>query len=117
MSKAIYAAGLAVLGLIVGLLVWALGGSDAAAEPGGPAMYLCRETQQLVSGPPQPTPAVNPQTGRRTLYRALYCVRCENWQAVAPSEVSGGNPLSSVCPKHLQPLSATGPLPGGSRMP
>jgi hypothetical protein len=117
MNKAVYAAGLAVLGLLVWLLVSALGGSDAAAEAGPHTVYLCRETQDLVSGPPQPTPAVNPQTGRRTLYRALYCARCEQWRAIPPSENSGGNPLSNLCPRHRQPMSPTGPLPGNPQTP
>lgn len=88
-----------------------IGGSDAAAETGQPVVYLCRETGRVVTGPPQPTPAVNPETGRPTLYQALYCPQCQTWRAVPPSQVYGGNPLSHVCPRHRQPMSPAGPLP------
>ena len=99
---------LAVAAYVVTLLI---GGSNAAAETGEQVVYLCRETGSVVTGPPQPTPAVNPETGRSTLYRALFCPQCQTWRAVPPSEVYGGNPMSHVCPRHRAPMSPTGPLP------
>ena len=109
-----YITGLALLGGVLYLLVSLAGGPQASAGTDTQVVYICRETQELVSGPPQPTPAVNPRTRRRTLYRALYCPKCQIWRAVPPSQVSGGNPMSNMCPRHRQPMSPTGPLPHGA---
>ncbi|HUG91805.1 MAG TPA: hypothetical protein VML55_13285 [Planctomycetaceae bacterium] len=112
MRGIVYIAALAALGLSICVVISLVTGPDASAETDAQVVYLCRETQELIRGRPQPTPAVNPETGRPTLYRALYCAKCEKWQAVAPSEVYGGNPLSTVCPRHREPMSPEGPLPG-----
>jgi hypothetical protein len=94
------------------VVVWLVrpGQADASAVPD--VVHVCRETGQLIIAPPQPTPAINPRTGRATLYRALYCRACGRWHAVPPSEAGGGNPLSNLCPRHRQPMSAEGPLEG-----
>lgn len=47
--------------------------------------YLCTETKEVVRGPAQPEPAVNPKTGRRTLVRAMYANATQQW-VQAPSE-------------------------------
>jgi hypothetical protein len=75
------------------------------------AVYFCRETKKPVVAAVQPTPAVNPATGRRTLVRALYCPQCKAWRAVPPDAAANGNPLATKCPKHRCPLTADGPLP------
>jgi hypothetical protein len=75
------------------------------------AVYFCRETKRPVVAAVQPTPAINPATGRRTLVRALYCPQCKAWRAVPPDAAANGNPLASKCPKHRCPLTADGPLP------
>ncbi len=73
-------------------------------------MYLCRETKQRMQAPPQQVPAMNPQTGRATLYRALYCAECKGWRAVPPPELYPGNPLTYRCPKHHRQMTSSGLL-------
>jgi hypothetical protein len=104
-------------GLLVGvglLAYWVLpAGSparSAATDSPTDVAYLCRETSQLILAPPQQVPAVNPQTGRATLFRALYCPDCQDWRAVPPPETFSGNPLTYPCPKHKRQMTATGPL-------
>ena len=103
-----------LLAALGGLAYWLMAtgseGGKASAEPAGDVVYLCRETQKLLKAPAQPVPAVNPDTGRPTLYRALYCSDCKKWHAVPPPDVFPGNPLSYPCPKHRRPMSAAGPL-------
>lgn len=86
-------------------------GSESSGERKS-AVYFDRETKQLVVAEVQPTPAVHPQTGRRTLVRALYCPQCRKWQAVPPDDVRNGHPRNQKCRKHGCPLTADGPLPG-----
>ncbi len=80
---------------------------SADADPN--VVYLCRETKALIKAPPQPVPALNPKTGRKTLYRALYCAECKNWQPVPPPDMYSGNPLTYHCPKHRRQMTASGP--------
>ena len=87
-----------------------LSGDESAVAD---VVYLCRETNEMVTAPPQTTPAVNPRTGRPTLVRGLYCEKCRKWRAVPPRDVYAGNPLSWPCPRHRQPMSPDGPLPAG----
>ena len=82
---------------------------SASAETAQDVAYLCKETKKLIKAPPQPVPAVNPQTGRATLYRALYCGECKAWKAVPPPDVFPGNPLTYPCPKHQRQMTSTGP--------
>ena len=79
--------------------------SDAAH-----VVYLCRETQEIITAPPQPTPAMNPKTGRATLVRGLYCDKCRKWRPVPPPDVHAGNPLSWPCPVHKRTMSPEGPV-------
>jgi hypothetical protein len=72
--------------------------------------YICRETKQIIEAPLSQVPAVNPATGRATLFRALYCSACKKWHAVPPPDVFSGNPLTYSCPKHRQPMTMDGPL-------
>jgi hypothetical protein len=72
--------------------------------------YICRETKQVVLAPLAPVPVVNSQTGRATLFRALYCPDCKKWHAVPPPDVFPGNPLTYPCPKHRHVMTTDGPL-------
>src|SRR5688572_1021420 len=74
--------------------------------------YICRETKQVIEAALSPVPAVNPKTGRATLFRALYCPDCKKWHAVPPPDVFAGNPLTYRCPKHHHPMSQKGPING-----
>lgn len=70
--------------------------------------YVCTETQAVVVDAPQPTPAVNPHTGRRTLVRGMYCDKCQEWFPVPPD---ARHPEGIRCRKHGTPMSLDGPLP------
>ena len=99
--------------LAAGLLSCAASCGDASGDEPTAAhiVYLCRETQELITAPPQPTPAVNPKTGRATLVRGLYCDKCQRWHPVPPPDVHPGNPLSWPCPVHRRTMSPDGPIP------
>jgi len=110
MSKIPLARRCAVLfmGLAVGLLGCA---EDAADIPVEQVMYRCEETGELIQAPPQIVPAPHPETGTPTLYRALYCPKCQKWQVVPPPDVFNGAPEAYPCPIHKTPMQTTGPLP------
>ena len=71
--------------------------------------YICTETMKIVLGPPQTTPAVNPETGKKTLVRAVYCAECQSWRPSPPPDTVAGNPLAALCPKHQIPMTPDGP--------
>jgi len=96
------------------LLVTVLGincSKSETEEPKEKAVYVCRETKEVVVAPVQPTPAINPATGRKTLLRALYCPEGKRWRAVPPDAATNGHPMNSKCPQHHCRLTADGPLP------
>lgn len=85
--------------------------ADSVAETVPPAAdevtYFCRETRTFVRAPRQPTPAVNPATGRKTLVLAMYCPECRAWQAAPPAELRDRFPAGPMCRKHRIPLQET----------
>ena len=101
-----------VLVIACGALLVCLRPSDSEEdeEPAPDPVYICRDTGKLVSMAFEPAPAVNPETGKRTLFLALYCDTCKKWHAVPPPDVFRGNPFSYPCPVHHQPMAATGPM-------
>jgi len=70
-----------------------------------------RSGKTVIAEPSEKLPAVNPNTGKRTLMPALYCPQCDTWYAAPPVEVQQRNPDSRRCPKHGTPLSTEGPVP------
>ena len=99
--------------LTAGLLSCAVSCGDVSGDEPAAAhvVYLCRETREIITGPAQATPALNPRTGRATLVRGLYCEKCRKWHAVPPPDVHPGNPLAWPCPVHSQTMSLEGPVP------
>ena len=93
------------------LATWMLGGAEADSRQ--PMVYVCLETQQVMTAPPQPTPAINPHTGRRTLMPGMYCSACRAWTAAPPWDVLQRSPQAALCRTHQQPRSFDGPLPDG----
>ncbi len=81
------------------------GGDESAAQAAALVTYLDRETGQTVEAAAQPTPAVNPATGKATLLRAGWCEQCGKWYPIPPEQ----NPGQVTCPKHKSPLSLSGP--------
>ena len=105
--------GLLVLGGI--LAYWLVPVSSPAESTSADAVYLCRETKALIRLPAQAVPAVNPHTGRATLFRALYCAACRKWHPVPPPEVFAGNPMTYPCPNHQCAMTADGPIDAHSK--
>jgi hypothetical protein len=60
-------------------------GRPPAPVTGNDVTYICLETREVIDGPVQPVPALNPTTGRRTLIRAIYSNSTKEW-VPAPSE-------------------------------
>lgn len=56
-----------------------------APVTGNDVTYICLETREVMEGPVQELPAINPGTGRRTLVRAIYSNLTKEW-VPAPSE-------------------------------
>lgn len=57
------------------------------------------------------TPAIHPDTGKRTLVPALYCATCKQWYPAPPLEVLQRNPAAGKCPKGHGKLATEGPWP------
>lgn len=85
-------------------------GKPAPANDSRQIVYICSETEELIVGPPQSVPAVNPITGRRTLLRGGYCAECRRWYALPSSEHAAGNPKPMYCRKHNVLMSLEGPI-------
>lgn len=84
------------------------GGSGGAGVE--PMVYVDTESGKVVQAPPKPTPAVNPDTGKKTLMPGLYCAQCRKWYASAPLEIAQRNPSSRMCPKHRTPMETKRPV-------
>ena len=72
--------------------------------------YLCLETGKVSEGAWQPTPALNPATGKKTLVQGLYCAKCNKWYRAPPPEMVERSPRGPSCPVTGDPLSMEGPL-------
>lgn len=70
--------------------------------------FVCTETQAVIQAEAQPTPAVNPETGRRTLVRGMYCAQCGKWFPI-PADVR--DPRAIRCTRDGTPMSLEGPPP------
>jgi len=62
-----------------------MAGRPPAPVTGNDVTYICLETKEVIEGPLEPVPAVNPATGRRTLVLAMYSNTSKEW-VPAPSE-------------------------------
>jgi hypothetical protein len=74
-------------------------------------VFVCTKTGAAVVADKQQAPAVNPETGQRTLMPGLYCPKCKKWYPSPPLDVLQRNPNSARCPKTGEPLTADGPWP------
>jgi hypothetical protein len=90
------------------------GGGDEAVKS-APVVYVDRETRRpvVLSGTVE-TPAVNPETGRRTLMPGLYCPQCQAWHPTPPLEVLQRDPAARRCARCQSPLTANGPPPSSN---
>ncbi|MBL8849436.1 MAG: hypothetical protein JNG89_07120 [Planctomycetaceae bacterium] len=89
-------------------------GGDSVAESPVAVQQVYFDVQSkraVVAEASTETPAVHPETGRRTLMPALYCTQCAAWRAAPPLQELQRNPQARLCPKCKGPLAADGPLP------
>lgn len=96
-------------GLLTSLAVAGCSGANGDAKDGATMVFVCTETGKVITAPPGETPALNPDTGRKTLMPGLYCAQCRKWYPSAPLEVAQRNPASRLCPKHRTPMETKGP--------
>ncbi|MEX0718770.1 MAG: hypothetical protein WD066_19405 [Planctomycetaceae bacterium] len=84
----------------------AISGCGGGAEDAAIVTFVCTETRAVIRAAAQPTPAVHPETGRRTLVRGMYCAKCDAW---FPVPTDARHPEAIRCRKHGEPMSLTGP--------
>jgi hypothetical protein len=98
--------------LLTGMLAGCGGDSAAESSAATQRVYFDTQTKRaVVADVSSETPAVHPETGRRTLMPALYCAQCTAWRAAPPLQELQRNPQARMCPKCKGPLTADGPLP------
>lgn len=104
---------LITVALLASASIAGCGSEDPNARPTDRMVYVDTETQQpVVHEIVIPVPAVNPETGKRTLMPGLYCPTCNTWYPVPSADQINTRPNTGQCPKDKTPLIADGPWPG-----
>ncbi len=103
------------------LLITAVAGCGPA-EPdtttSDTAVFVDTVTQTAMVLPVTATvPAINPETGKRTLMPGLFCPDCQKWYPVPAPDQINRQPDAARCPKTQTPLIADGPWPGKEAQP
>ena len=98
------------------VLVSSCGSSAPIEDPhAGQMVYIDTATDlPFASNISRETPAIHPDTGKRTLVPALYCATCRKWYPAPPLEALQRNPAASKCPKGHGKLATEGPWPEAS---
>jgi uncharacterized protein YbaR (Trm112 family) len=105
---------LIIVCVLAGIGLAGCGSEEADTQPAGRMVYVDTKTRQpIVHEIVTPVPALNPETGERTLMPGLYCPACETWYPVPPPDQINSQPNAGQCPKDKTPLTADGPWPGG----
>ena len=94
------------------LTVWVRDTADEVSH--SRAVYICRETGDLFVGRGETAPQIHPESGRATLWPALYCPQCEAWTASPPTERLSGHAELLDCPKCRTTRSFDGVIPDGA---
>ena len=84
--------------------------SITIGEESDEIVFLNLETGATEKGEWQPTPAIDPRTGKRSLVQGLYCAKCSRWYPAPPPEMAEHSPRGPVCPKDGTGMSVDGPL-------
>lgn len=88
------------------------GSEDTNTRPLDRMVYVDTETRQpMVHEIVNPVPAINPETGKRTLMPGLYCPTCKTWYPVPAADQINTRPNAGQCPKDKTALIADGPWP------
>ena len=94
------------------ILLSGCGSETEALSESGKMVFVDTETMNpMVLPTTDSVPAVNPETGRRTLMPGLFCSDCMAWYPAPPVEQVNRQPGSALCPKTGTPLVADGPRP------
>jgi hypothetical protein len=104
------AAGIGVATILLFGIIW-MTPSNGAAQSETIVTYVCSETGAVIAAPAQQEPALNPETGRRTLLRGVYCPQCAKWYRAPSPEHQSGNPRPLTCSVHNVPMTYEGPSP------
>ena len=91
--------------------VFGTAGCNSTAQSSENVTYVCTESGKVVVAPAQPQPAVNPETGKKTLLRGVYCPQCSKWYATPSPDHARGNPRELQCRVHNIPMTYDGPIP------
>lgn len=98
--------------LAIVLMAGGCGGDSAPKAAPVQQVYFDEELNRPVIGEPGlETPAVNPDTGHRTLVPALYCEKCQAWRKAPPLWVIERTPEAQRCTECGTRLASDGPLP------
>jgi hypothetical protein len=84
-------------------------GRRPAPVTGNEVTYICLETHAVMEGPVQELPALNPDTGRRTLVPAVYSNRTKAWVPAPPEEVLRKNRQMLIQEDGASPLAFAPP--------
>ena len=91
-----------------GAVSW-IAGRPPAPITGNDVTYICLETKEVIEGPVQAVPALNPATGRRTLVPAVYSNSTKNWVPAPPEVVVRKNRQSMSQEDGKSPLAFAPP--------
>ncbi len=101
---------IAATGMGLGWLIWSGTGARPAPKP-EPVVFVCRESGEVFTGTPRPTPAVHPQTGQATLMPGLYDPVKQVWVTGPPLEVQQRAASKPNAAPGKSRLLREGPLP------
>lgn len=103
-------AGVCGVALLFGTVFWMMP-SKVAAISSENVTYVCTETGKVIVAPAQSQPALNPETGKHTLLRGVFCPQCNKWYATPSPDHLRGNPRELKCQVHNVPMTYDGPVP------
>ncbi len=95
--------------LLIAICCTGCGGTVEAEQE--QAAYICNQTKQVFAASEVQNSNVNPKTGKSTLVRGMYCVKCDRWHPGPPKEAMANRAVQPTCPIHKTPLKSVGPIP------
>lgn len=96
-------------------------GCDSAPQTGDPPQGLMvfvdlKTKEPVIDLATTDVPAVNPDTGERTLMPGLYCTECQRWHPTPAYDKLQRSPGAGRCPTDGAPLTSDGPWPTGENL-
>src|SRR5690606_25985915 len=102
------------------VLVAMVAGCAPAPNRGDPPQGLIvfvdlKTSEPVINLATTEVPAVNPETGERTLMPGLYCRTCQRWHPTPAFDTLQRIPGAGRCPTDGTPLTSDGPWPTGEQ--